>query len=623
MPSQTPESNEVQTAQVNALSALRHFEGSAKEFWPKYLELLAAVTTGSKVALLVKAPDAPDGWKLAGSWAATAGPSRVFSEFHQQLPEIAKRCEADGNLFAPLQSAPAARAQGHFVAAVRLDLKGAQDVGIIAVLLSEFSEGPARDAFIKLQFAADVPGSFQLNQTVRQAKADVEKLAVASDVMVCVNREKRFMAAAMAFCNVLASHFHCERVSLGWLEGGYVRLRAISRTEKFDRQKNNIQSLESAMEEALDQDDEVVWPEREGSTVVARDHAKCFADQKSTHVCSLPLRSEGKAVAVITCERHDVPFSNTELLQLRVCCDQAAPRLVDLKHYDRWLGARFATWCRTQLAKLLKPEHTWSKVLGLVIAAIVAALFLVKVTYRVEGDFTLRSEEATFLTVPYDGYINKVLVRPGDVVQAGAPLLQLDTAEIELEQSAALADLHRYEREAEKARAGKLLAEMRIAQAMAEQAQARLDMVRYRLEKATIRSPFASVVVEGDLRERLGSPVKQGDALFKLARIDRMYVEGQIQERDIHEIIGRTSGEIAFVTQPKLKYPVRVTTIEPAAIPKTGANVFLVRCAMDDGARDWWRPGMSGLIKLNVEKRTLFWIVTHRTTDFLRMKLWW
>ena len=622
MPSQIPGSNQVQNGQVTALGALRRFEGAAKEFWPKYLELLAGVTSGSKVALLVKAPDAPDGWKLIGSWAATAGPSRVFTEFNEQLADIAKRCEVDGNFLGPLKSV-SARAQGHFVVAVRLNLRGAQDVGVVAVLLSEVSEAPAREAFVKLQFAADVPESYQVNQTVRQAKADVEKLAIASDVMVCVNREKRFMAAAMTFCNALATHFHCERVSLGWLQGGYVRLRAISRTEKFDRQMGAIQSLESAMEEALDQDDEVIWPEHEGSTIVTRDHAKCFVDQKNNNVCSLPLRSEGKAVAVITCERQDVPFTTTELLQLRVCCDQAAPRLVDLKHYDRWLGARFATWCRAQFAKLLKPEHTWAKVLGLVVAGLVAALFLVKVTYRVEGDFTLRSEEVAYLTVPYDGYISKVLVRPGDALQNGAPLLQMDTAELELEQSAALADLHRYEREAEKARAAKLLAEMRIAQAMAEQARSRLELVKYRLDKASIRSPFASVVVDGDLRERLGAPIKQGEALFKLARIDRMYVEGQINERDIQEIIGKTTGEIAFVTQPKLKYPIRVTTIEPAAVPKSGGNVFLVRCAVEGGPPDWWRPGMSGLVKLNVEKRTLFWIVSHRTTDFLRMKLWW
>jgi multidrug resistance efflux pump len=622
MPNPIPDSKQVQSGPVTALAALRHFEGAPKEFWPKYLAQIGSITSGSKVALLMKAADASSGWKMLSGWATTTEPSRVFSEFQERLTDIATRCESAGSLLSPLDPANA-RAQGHFVIAVCLTRKGVQDAGVIAVLLSEVSETAARAALKNLQLAADVPESYQLNQTVRQARADVEKLATASDVVASVNREKRFVAAAMTFCNTLANHFHCERVSLGWVEGGYVRVRAISRTEKFDRQMQAIQALESAMEEALDQDDEVVWPEEENSTVVARDHAKCFAEQTTTRVCSLPLRAGGKPVAVVTCERLNVAFTPTELLQLRVCCDQVEPRLSDLKHYDRWLGARFATWTQTQLAKVLKPEHTWAKFLGLLTAVLIASLFLVKVTYRAEGDFMLRSDEVSYVTVPYDGYISKVFVRPGDVVEQGAPLLQMDTAELELEQSAALADLHRYEREAEKARAGKLLADMRIAQAMAEQAQARLDVVRYRLAKATINSPFRSVVMDGDLRERLGSPIKQGEGLFKLARTDRMYVEGLIPERDVHEILGKTTGEIAFVSQPKLKFPVQITIIEPAAIPKPAGNFFIVRCVVEGGPPEWWRPGMSGLVKFNVERRTLFWILTHRTTDFLRMKLWW
>jgi len=51
--------------------------------------------------------------------------------------------------------------------------------------------------------------------------------------------------------------------------------------------------------------------------------------------------------------------------------------------------------------------------------------------------------------------------------------------------------------------------------------------------------------------------------------------------------------------------------------------VFLVRCEFQKGVEKWWRPGMSGLCKLNVGRRTLWWILTHRTVDFLRMKLWW
>ena len=88
------------------------------------------------------------------------------------------------------------------------------------------------------------------------------------------------------------------------------------------------------------------------------------------------------------------------------------------------------------------------------------------------------------------------------------------------------------------------------------------------------------------------------------------------------EILGKSKGEIAFVTQPKLKFPVTIQTVEPAAVTKKDGNVFLVRLKPDGAAATWWRPGMTGLCKLSTEKRTLFWILTHRTADFLRMKLW-
>ncbi len=167
------------------------------------------------------------------------------------------------------------------------------------------------------------------------------------------------------------------------------------------------------------------------------------------------------------------------------------------------------------------------------------------------------------------------------------------------------------------------LAEMRIAQAQAEQAQVRLELIRYRLSQSALKAPFAGVVVEGDLRKRIGAPLKQGDMLFKVARLDRMYVECNVSENDIHELRGDATGEIAFASQPKLTLPMKVQRIEPAAEVKDKGNVFVVRCQFQASPENWWRPGMSGVAKLNVGKRTFFWILSHRTVDFLRMYFWW
>jgi Barrel-sandwich domain of CusB or HlyD membrane-fusion/GAF domain len=625
MPSESTGINQTMEQALRDLAELRVFQGPARDFWPRFVSGVGNLIAANKVTILVRQqsdPSAPPTWRKVGEWSATGGASRILVAFTSQLETVAERCASHGSALFPLEPVPA-RGAGHFVVAIRLTLARNDEPCVASCLMSEVNDATAREGLLRLGLTADVPASYQVNLAGQQARSDVQKFASALDLMAQVNVEKRFLAAALALCNGLATHFQCDRVSLGWLEAGYVRLRAISRTEKFDRQMAAARALEIAMEECLDQDDEVQFPAPEGSTVVTRDHAQFVADQKAGHVCSLPVRLDQKAVAVLTCERQAAGFSDVELQQLRLVADQIARRLGDLKHHDRWFGARWATTTKEFCGKLVGPEHTWAKVLAVLITILLAVFFFLKVDYRVEGNFLLKSDDVAFLTAPFDGYISRVLARPGDLVKKGTDLLRLDTADLELEESAALADLNRYRSEAEKARAAESLAEMRIALSLAAQAQSRLDLVQHRLSQAAVKSPFSGVVAEGDLRERLGAPVKQGDALFKVARIDTLYVEAEISERDVHEILGRSTGEIAFVSQPKLKYPIRIERIEPAAFPKNNGNVFVVRCSFLQGPESWWRPGMSGLCKLNVEKRTLVWIFTHRTVDFLRMMLWW
>ena len=80
---------------------------------------------------------------------------------------------------------------------------------------------------------------------------------------------------------------------------------------------------------------------------------------------------------------------------------------------------------------------------------------------------------------------------------------------------------------------------------------------------------------------------------------------------------------VGYLLRQGAKVRVYAPVVEPAAFPRTEGNVFLVRGEFERGIEPWWRPGMTGLCKLAVEPRTLGWIVTHRTVDFLRMFLWW
>lgn len=609
---------------LDKLGELRRFSGPAALFWQKYLDVLVGLTDAA-YGLLVRRRTADDpGWRqIAASPAAASHPVEA-RKFLSHIEALASTAVVDGSALKDTNT-PDEEGLVDQGISIRIETDRADDAWVAVLLMRRCNHHAAEEALKRLRVAACIPAYYQDARASQKPETPEGNSSPASllDLVVLLDAQKKFVSMAMALCNELATRHQCERVSLGWEERGYVRVKAISHTEKFVEKMEAVQILEAAMEEALDQDEEIYWPPLDGETLIARDHGKYAVKQSVKYLCSVPIRFDGAAVAVVTLERQTAPFEDTELRMLRICADMAAPRLADLKKRDRWFGARWTSALREKAAGLIGVEHTWAKVGAILGAIALGVLFIPTFNYRVEAPFILRTEDVSYLSAAFDGYLASVDTEIGATVPAGAPLLSLDTRDLLLEEAAALADSDRYAREEEKNRADRQLAEMRIAEAQYRQSMAKLELVRYRLSKAVITAPYNAIVIEGDLQKRIGSPVRQGDLLFKIARLDKLYIEARVDERDIQEIKDHAAGEIAFASSPKDKHPVRVTVIEPVAKTGDKGNVFVVRLETTAGAEDWWRPGMSGVAKLDAGERTLFWIIFHRTIDFLRMFLWW
>jgi biotin carboxyl carrier protein len=606
---------------IESLEKLRQFTGPPNEFWPAFLEG-ASRLVGAKFGALMIQDDNEHSWKNICVWPAVGVSREKVSKIKSRVERIADTAVHQGIEWEKEISGTKTGEDG-VVLGVRLNLEGEQRVSVMAFHIENHAQASTEEIATRIRLVTGIPSVYQMGRLSRQAQNDVVQFAEALDLMVLLNAEKRYLAAAMIFCNELASRYRCERVSLGWLKGAYIRVQAISHMERFEKKMDAVQALETTMEEAFDQDEEILCPRPEGCEFIVRDHEAFSKEQGTGAVVSLPMRLDDDPVGVVCCERSGEPFSEEEVRGLRVLCDQAARRLGDLKRYDRWFGARLATSVMETLGKLLGVEHTFGKLLGLLIAAVLAFLIFGQWSYRVEATFILRTDDLAFLPSPFDGYIEEVHVKVGDYVDRMAPLLSLDTRELLLEESTAIANQNRYAREAEKARAQNALADMKIARSLEAQAKAQLKLVRYHIGRAQVTSPFSGIVVEGDLEELLGAPVKKGDVLFKVARLEKMYVELKVDERDIHEVAADATGEIAFVSRPDLKFPIALERIEPVAVAEEEGNLFLVRALFSEDPVNWWRPGMSGVAKINVGKRNILWILTHRTVDFFRILLWW
>lgn len=608
-------------AALAGLEQLRRFSGSAADFWHKYLESLRALTGASVAVIARRRGDQGPAWGRVGADPAAAVSDPGLREFWLRVEGLAENASRTNH--AMVEWTPAGFRRTDRALAVRLEADREAEVWVAILFLPASDAAVATDALRRVQLAAYVPAHFQLRRVAAHLQAGESGASSVLDLVAMLNRTRKFVEAGMALCNELAARHHCDRVSLGWETGGYVRVRAMSHADNFVRKMEAVQSMEAAMEECFDQEEAVIWPVPPGEDQITRDHEKFAGAHGSRQLCSVPLRLGERPAGVLLFERQGEAFEEDEVRDLLIAADLAAPRLAELDRNDRWFGARWARELRERIEKLAGPRHTWAKVIAVSIALALAILFLGRTTHRVEAPFTLRAEQVSYLTAPFNGFIGEVKAEPGASLRKGDTLLVLDTRDLLLEEAAALADRDRYEREAEKAQAENELAGMRIAQAQAEQARVRLQMVRHRLALSTLAAPHDGYVVEGDLKQRIGAPVRQGDVLFRVSDLRTAYVEAKVSELDVQEIKRGAKAEIAFASQPKLKFPVRVELLEPVAVTDQGGNVFIVRCHLEGPPADWWRPGMTGLAKIEGERQSYFWILFRRTIDYLRLQLWW
>ena len=225
------------------------------------------------------------------------------------------------------------------------------------------------------------------------------------------------------------------------------------------------------------------------------------------------------------------------------------------------------------------------------------------------------------ISAPFDGFIKAEFARAGDVVPAHALLAQLQDNDLELERLRQLAHKRQYQLELNKALANRDLAAINIARAQTEQVDAEISLSDQMIARAALRAPFDAVIVSGDLTQSVGKPVSRGDTLFELAPLDRYRVTAVVPDSEIASVKVGQHGELLLSALPDRMYPVELYSVTPVAQPDEGVNGFEVLGTLDtkDGSI---RPGMEGVVKIEVGRRNLAWIWAHPLFDWLRIKMW-
>jgi len=449
------------------------------------------------------------------------------------------------------------------------------------------------------------------------------RLVTVLELIATALSHERYQAAATAVVTELATSFGCERVAIGFMKGRHIIAGALSHSAAFGKKTNLSPAIEGAMDEAADQMATVLFPARkDGPFQVTRAHAELQQQLGAGSVCTVPLTAGGKVLGALVLELPTGAEFDARTVEL---CEHVAllvgPVLDVKRREDRWIGRKLIDSAATQLRHLFGPRHFALKLWALLIALVVAFFSIVEGDYMITADASLEGKVQRAVTASLQGYIVEARARAGDIVRKGDLLATLDDRDLRLERQKLVSQGAQQESERRQAIAEGNRARAGILDAQTGQVRAQMALVDEQIARTRLIAPFDAVIVKGDLSQSLGAAVERGNVLFELAPLDTYRVIMKVDERDITRVAVGQGGRLALSSMPQEEIMLTVEKITPVSVVDQGRNFFRVE-AVATGAIEKLRPGMEGVGKIDVERRKLIWIWTHKLTHWVRMWIW-
>lgn len=433
--------------------------------------------------------------------------------------------------------------------------------------------------------------------------------------------QRSYQQGLISMVSEMTLMFDCERVAFAELKGHYSQVVALSNSADFNDRSNLMKKVADAMDEAIEQDNIIAFPEPNAKTI-QRSHQELSRQYGSGSILTIPLVHGDQVFGAVTLLRsEETPFT-PETIRL---CQQAfsllAPYLALKKEQEKNLLLKIGASVRQQLQTLFGIRHLKIKLATSAVLALLSFGSLIQADHRVTADAVLEGRIQRVITAPFPGYLLSATVSAGDTVAQGDIMATLNGDEIELELKKLKGELQKARREYREAQSTRNLVKVSVVNEQIRQTTAKIELAQQRLERINLTAPFDGVVIEGDLNQLLGAPVERGEALFKIAPLEGYRIILKVNERQISYIQQGQNGRLILPSLSDHEFPLTVEKITAASQAEDGANIFRVEASLGT-ATDLLRPGMQGVGKINAGQARLIWIWTHEITDWLRLWFW-
>ena len=440
-------------------------------------------------------------------------------------------------------------------------------------------------------------------------------------VLASCFEQTSYQQGLMRMVAELTSEFDCERVAFAEMQGHHCNVIALSNSADFDQRSNLVRKIADAMDEAVEQDSAILFPDKE-SKVIQRAHQELARKFGSGSIATIPLVSERKvfgAISLMCSEESPLDDKTLDLCQQTLSL--LTPFLVLKRDQERSIVAKIVESLGNGLRMLFGIRHLRLKLMATAIAAFLVLTSLVETTFRINADAVLEGEVQRVVAAPISGYLLASAVRAGDTIGKGEIMASLDDSELKLELTRLNGRLQKSRREYREAQSSRDLVGVRVIKEQINQINAEIELTEQQLKSIHLTAPFDGVVIEGDLSQMLGSPVERGDTLFKIAPLEGYRIILKVDESNISYVREGQRGALTLSSLSQRNFPIKVERITSVARAEDGANTFRVEASLP-GVPDILRPGMEGIGKINAGKERMVWIWTHEITDWIRLWLW-
>ncbi|NRA56320.1 MAG: efflux RND transporter periplasmic adaptor subunit [Gammaproteobacteria bacterium] len=495
---------------------------------------------------------------------------------------------------------------------------------VLLLQVADSNKDRMSDIVLRGQMLADVPN--EQPQLANVASSNDQALSLLS-VLPDVYSSSSLSLAGYTLVNGLISHSdEVDQAALGWVKGEYVKIENISHFDRFEHKTELVKLYEAALEEAVDQQATIHLGNPEGHAgLITLAHQQLQRAMACEDIVTLVIfDTQSQPIGCLLLVKMKGKFNQSLLHSLSFTLSLLSARLQMLQQENGGLWLKVKLKATKYLSWVFGKEWLWTKVATVLITLSVLWLLFGSLSFRIESSGEFITDRVQLISAPQDGVITKVSANVGDNVNYGQTVIELKKQDLILQLTELGAERQRFSSEEDKARAANNIIETEIAKARKAQIDARTSRVQLMLDETQVTSPFDGVIIEGERKNLLGLPIRKGDTLMRIAKIEDIYLTLAVNERDIHHISIGDTGEFALVSQPLLPLPFIVEQIIPVAYDggQKGAQ-FQIKASFVDGSKSWWRPGMTGVGKIDKGQAAPYWVLGRKSYHQLRLMFWW